>query len=167
MTIQLIEPLHTAERVSQLAQVTAPSAFLEFMSAGKHPVTCTYVYGRSLLSLRGCFMLLQAPFLFCSLPHYALLLVLYYFHFVLVANQFVLVAACTNLHVLAYPIMRRNITEAEEFNPLILTITLSVDVLIFEAISSLMTLHTWCVFLLKCVFKLIPLMGGNIDYETT
>ena len=167
MTIQLIEPLHTAERASQLAQVTAPSAFLEFMSAGKHPVTCTYVW--TLASLfawlfhapPGSLPLLLSTSL-CA-PACALL----YFHFVLVANQFVLVAACTNLHVLAYPIMRRNITEAEEFNPLILTITLSVDVLIFEAISSLMTLHRWCVFLLKCVFKLIPLMGGNIDYETT
>ena len=37
------------------------------------------------------------------------LLVLYYRHFILVGNQFVLVAACINLHVLIYPIMRHYI----------------------------------------------------------
>ena len=38
MTMQSIEPLHTAKRVSRLVEI---SAFLEFMTAGKHPATLT------------------------------------------------------------------------------------------------------------------------------
>ena len=52
MTMQLIEPLHTAKQASRLAEITVLSAFLEFMTyslaeittqfpefmtAGKHP----------------------------------------------------------------------------------------------------------------------------------
>ena len=37
MTMKLIEPLHTAKRASRLVERTAPSAFLEFKTAGKHP----------------------------------------------------------------------------------------------------------------------------------
>ena len=39
MTTQSIEPLHTAKRASRLGKIIAPSAFLEFMTAGKHPTT--------------------------------------------------------------------------------------------------------------------------------
>ena len=43
MTMQSIEPLHTAKRVSRLVEISAPSAFLELMTmtAGKHPATLT------------------------------------------------------------------------------------------------------------------------------
>ena len=41
MTMQSIEPLHTARRVSRLVEIAAPSAFLELMTAGKHPATVT------------------------------------------------------------------------------------------------------------------------------
>ena len=37
MMMQSIEPLHTAKQVSRLVEITAPSGFLEFMTAGKHP----------------------------------------------------------------------------------------------------------------------------------
>ena len=37
MTMHSIEPLHTAKRVSRLVEITAPSAFLEFMTAGNIP----------------------------------------------------------------------------------------------------------------------------------
>ena len=40
MTMQLIEPLHTVKRVSRLVEIPTP-AFLEFMAAGKHPMTLT------------------------------------------------------------------------------------------------------------------------------
>ena len=39
MMTQSIQLLHTAERASQLVEITAPSAFLEFMTGGKHPAT--------------------------------------------------------------------------------------------------------------------------------
>ena len=41
MTMQSIEPLHTVKRASRLVERTAPCAFLEFMTAGKHPATLT------------------------------------------------------------------------------------------------------------------------------
>ena len=41
MTMQLIEPLHTVRWASRLVERTAPCAFLEFMTAGKHPATLT------------------------------------------------------------------------------------------------------------------------------
>ena len=40
MTMQLIEPLHTVKRASGLLEIPTP-AFLEFMTAGKHPTTLT------------------------------------------------------------------------------------------------------------------------------
>ena len=100
MTMQSIEPLHTAKRV----EITAPSAFLEFMTAGKHSATLMDTifslpsrFGPSLAAvglsqihvhaknsngttvgtfsiynlLRGRFTLLPS---FHSLPHYLLLL---------------------------------------------------------------------------------------------
>ena len=41
MTMQLIEPLHIAKRVSRLVEITALSAFMEFKTARKHPATLT------------------------------------------------------------------------------------------------------------------------------
>ena len=41
MTMQSIEPLHTVKQASRLVERTAPCAFLEFMTAGKHPATLT------------------------------------------------------------------------------------------------------------------------------
>ena len=39
--MQSIEPLHSAKRVSRLVEITASSALLEFMTAGKHPAILT------------------------------------------------------------------------------------------------------------------------------
>ena len=39
--MQSIESLHTVKRASRLVERTAPCAFLEFMTAGKHPATLT------------------------------------------------------------------------------------------------------------------------------
>ena len=41
MTMQAIKLLPTAKRVSRLVEIITPSAFLEFMTAGKHPATLT------------------------------------------------------------------------------------------------------------------------------
>ena len=41
MTMQSTEAHHTAKRASRLVEITTPSAFLEFMTAGKHPVIPT------------------------------------------------------------------------------------------------------------------------------
>ena len=41
MTMQLIEPLHTVKRASGLVEIPTP-AFLEFMTAGKHPMTLIF-----------------------------------------------------------------------------------------------------------------------------
>ena len=53
-----IEPLHTAKRASRLVEITTPSAFLEFMTAGKHPAMLTDTISVFSLShrdlARGC-----------------------------------------------------------------------------------------------------------------
>ena len=105
MTMQSIEPLHTVKRASRLVERTAPCAFLEFMTAGKHPATltdtifslshrdlahrCSQCNGITEKHVRaknsngttvGKFYLLRGRFTllpsFRSLPHYALLVVL-------------------------------------------------------------------------------------------
>ena len=48
MMMESIEPLHTAKRASRLVEITAPHAFQEFMTAGKHPATPRF--GRYILS---------------------------------------------------------------------------------------------------------------------
>ena len=53
MTMQSIEPLHTVKQASRLVERTAPCAFLEFMTAGKHPATLTdTIFSLSSLSHR-------------------------------------------------------------------------------------------------------------------
>ena len=44
MTMQSIEPLHTGKRASRLVEISTPSAFLELMTAGKHPATLMDTY---------------------------------------------------------------------------------------------------------------------------